>query len=129
MDVAGLQAMVKSALANAGKKPVEPPIVLSKQMQAVVDRQKELSAEISPVQKLATARKDAKTKAIEGNYFNSETYLRLKANEIKYRIDLYKNLGLAPEYEAAQQEGAEVVAKYQALLKAGKIGKSTDTTA
>lgn len=110
--------------------PVKAPPApkLSKAMQAVVDAQAYAKAHPSEVEKMSAARTTAKANAKKNNYFESEDYLRMKANEIKYRIDLYKNLGLQPEYEAAQQEGADVVAKYQALLKKAS-GSKTDTTA
>jgi len=50
------------------------------------------------------------------SYFESEDFLKMKAFEIRSRIVMYQNLGLTREYQMAQQEGADVVAKYQKIL-------------
>lgn len=72
------------------------------------------SSDVSPVQRmLANQKKVQETKT---NYFDSEEWLRMKAFEIRSRIVMYQNLGLTQEYAAAQQEGAEVVKKYQKIL-------------
>lgn len=74
------------------------------------------SSDVSPVQRMLADQKKAQETA-PGNYMESEDFLRMKAFEIRARIVMFQNLGLTQEYQMAQQEGAEVVKKYQALLQ------------
>lgn len=83
------------------------------------------STDISPVQRMLQAQKAKEN--TKTSYFDSEDYLRMKAFEIRRRITMYQSLGLQQEYQLAQQEGAEVVKKYQALL-AKSLKKSTTST-
>jgi len=83
-------------------------------------------SETSGVQKLVQAQ-TAKTSKTP--YTESVDYLRMKANEISRRIALYKNMGYTEGYQLAQQEGVEVVKKYQALLKKQAPTSTTSTTA
>lgn len=84
------------------------------------------SSDISPVQKMLNAQKT--TQATKpGSFFESEDWLRMKAFEIRSRIVMYQNLGLTSEYQAAQQEGADVVKKYQALLMKKQADEATQS--
>ena len=83
------------------------------------------STDTSAVQKMVDAQKTKVTQVTQANYFYSENYLRLAANEIHSRIVTYKNLGMTAQYSQAQQDGQVIVQEYQAYEKAKAAGLDT----
>jgi glutamate/tyrosine decarboxylase-like PLP-dependent enzyme len=83
--------------------------------------------ELSPLQKQLADKKAEDSKQV--NFFKSETYFRAKANQLKYMMALYSNLGLNEEYKAVEAEAKDIVNQYTKLYGRPKTASTTDTTA
>ncbi len=91
---------------------------------SVIDGDEDASDD-SPVIAALKARK-AEVAGRTAKYEENEDFLRMKAFELSNRIKTFKNLGQTEQYQIAQREAAQVIQKYQALLKKAP---STDTSA
>ncbi len=85
------------------------------------------AVDLTPVERVLAEKKANTSTTV--NFFKSEPYFKAKANQLKYMMALYSNLGLEAEYKVMEAEATKVVKEYLKLYGKPKTEATTDKTA
>lgn len=85
--------------------------------------------EMSEVEKLVLDTKAQKETSKKRNFFQSETYFKAKANQLKFMMNYYNNFGLVEEAKVMEAESIKLIKEYQKIYGPIKPAPSTDKTA
>ncbi|NBX66521.1 MAG: hypothetical protein EBQ96_05950 [Proteobacteria bacterium] len=85
--------------------------------------------DMSEVEKLVVEANAQKETSKKRNFFQSETYFKAKANQLKFMIGYYKNFGLTEEATALEKEASKLITEYTKLYGPIKPAPKVDKTA